>query len=74
MFNFKAFDLYYGHCIKLADDRSKMDVRNDQPLRKNYDYGEGLYMNMDQYKSVSDFLRKKRRKRVIKWLCVAKSI
>lgn len=35
----------------------------DKPLRKNYDYGEGLYQNMHDYKSVADFLKKKRKAR-----------
>lgn len=33
-------------------------------LRKNYDLGEGLYENLDRYKSVSDFRRKRRKKRM----------
>lgn len=32
--------------------------------RSNFDYGEGLYMNLDKYKSVSDFRRKRRKKRM----------
>lgn len=31
--------------------------------RTNYDYGEGLYMNLDRYKSVGDFRKKRRKKR-----------
>ena len=32
-------------------------------LRKNFDIGEGIYSNMDKYKSVSDFRKKRRNKR-----------
>lgn len=32
-------------------------------IRENYDYGEGLYMNLDKYKSVTDFRKKRRSKR-----------
>lgn len=32
-------------------------------VRQNYDYGEGLYMNMDKYKSVFDFRKKRIKKR-----------
>jgi len=42
----------------------------DEPLRKNYDYGEGLYQNMHDYKSVADFLKKKRKARRKKLLSV----
>lgn len=33
-------------------------------FRTNYDYGEGLFMNLEKYKSVSDFRRKRRKKRL----------
>jgi tRNA nucleotidyltransferase/poly(A) polymerase len=42
---------------------AKKSVKEAQ-LRPNYDYGEGLYMNLDRYKSVSDFRRKRRKKRM----------
>lgn len=32
-------------------------------VRRNYDYGEGMYMNLDKYKSVADFRKKRRQKR-----------
>jgi hypothetical protein len=32
-------------------------------IRQNYDYGESMYMNLDKYKSVSDFRKKRRGKR-----------
>lgn len=42
----------------------KLDVRNDEPFKSNYDYGDGLYFgNMDRYKSVKDFVNTKRRRR-----------
>jgi hypothetical protein len=44
--------------------RLDLDVRPQNPLRKNYDYGEGLYFGkMDRYKSVKDFLEKSRKNR-----------
>lgn len=33
-------------------------------LRHNYDYGEGLFMNLDKYHSVADFRKKRRKKRM----------
>jgi len=32
-------------------------------IRTNYDYGEGFFANLDKVKSVSDFMRKRRKKR-----------
>ncbi len=45
--------------------RTDLDVRPyPSPVRKNYDYGEGLYHgNMDKYKSVSEFLNKRKKLR-----------
>jgi len=49
--------------------RTDLDVRPyPSPVRKNYDYGEGLYHgNMNRFKSVREFLdkRKKLRKKKI---------
>lgn len=44
-----------------------MSVNKESQIRRNYDYGEGLYSRMDQFKSVEEFRnrkdrRKKRRK------------
>lgn len=33
-------------------------------FRRNYDYGEGLYSNLEEYKSVDDFRRKRRKRRI----------
>lgn len=35
----------------------------ESQIRHNYDYGEGLYMNLNKYKSVTDFRKKRRAKR-----------
>lgn len=40
-----------------------MSTNKISQWRRNYDYGEGLYMNLDKYKSVSDFRKKRRAKR-----------
>ncbi len=37
--------------------------RNINPLCKNYDYGEGFYMNMQKFKSIKDFLNKKKKRK-----------
>ena len=42
---------------------SEESLKKDAQWRRNYDYGEGLYMNLDKYKSVSDFRKKRRLKR-----------
>ncbi len=44
----------------MAHDAS-LDVRNIEPLKQNYDYGDGLYMNMDKYKSIEEFRNRKKR-------------
>ena len=44
----------------MASDPS-LDVRNINPLLKNYDYGDGFYSNMEKYKSVSDFKKRKKK-------------
>ncbi len=45
--------------------RTDLDVRPyPSPVRKQYDYGEGLYFGkMNRYKSVRDFLNKRRKLR-----------
>jgi hypothetical protein len=48
--------------------RQDLDVRPfPNPVRKNYDYGEGLYFGkMDKFKSVRDYLNKRKRKKINK--------
>jgi|ERR1700722_2838543 len=43
---------------------AKKSVIKGAQWRTNYDYGEGLYMNLDKYKSVSEFRRKRRKNRL----------
>lgn len=47
-------------------NRADLDVRTVvNPIRKNYDYGEGLYSGkMNKFKSVRDFLKKKKKKSI----------
>lgn len=47
-------------------NRADLDVRTViSPVRKNYDYGEGLYSGkMNKFKSVKDFLKKKKKKSI----------
>lgn len=42
---------------------NKRKVMKAAQIRRNFDYGEGIYSNLDRYKSVSDYRKKKRRKR-----------
>jgi len=55
-----------------SEPNKPVQTRNKKPLFRNYDYagpeseispGEGLYKNIDKYKSVTDFLNKKRKKK-----------
>ncbi len=39
-------------------------MAKEKLLRKNYDYGEGFYQNMNKYKSVNDFLKNRRRRKI----------
>ena len=39
------------------------DTPASSSWRRNEDFGEGLYTNMEKYKSVSDYLQKKKRRR-----------
>jgi hypothetical protein len=47
-------------------NRADLDARTViNPIRKNYDYGEGLYSGkMNKFKSVRDFLKKKKKKSI----------
>lgn len=72
------FEEAYNIAIKLIKDRpdtvlmyedgtwwvGKMQpINKNAQIRQNYDYGEGLYQNLNKYKSVSDFRAKRRNKR-----------
>jgi len=41
----------------------RTSVVKSSQLKRNYDYGEGLYMNLDKYDSVADFRKKRMKKR-----------
>ena len=43
---------------------SKRKVMKAAQIRPNNDYWEGFYINLDKYKSVADYRKKKRRKRM----------
>lgn len=75
-FEIKKIKSYIDRHTKQASKTEKrvdLDVRPEGPWRKNYDYGEGLFSGkMDKYKSIKDFLNKKRKRKINKaaWLLV----
>lgn len=44
-------------------DKFTESLNKVSQVRRNFDYGEGLYSNLDKYKSVGDFIRKRIKKR-----------
>lgn len=60
--------------IESLDKKSHAKIKNDQVFFKNYDLydtggsspGTGLYQNMQKYKSITDFRKKKRKKNIKK--------
>lgn len=44
------------------------------PVRNNYDYGEGLYFGKFKYKSVEDFLKSRRKKKKKKKYSLSESV
>lgn len=49
--------------------RVDLDVRPyPNPIKKNYDYGEGLYYGpMSRFKSVEEFLKSRKRRKKALW-------
>ena len=48
---------------KFLDAPDKWLAEKTAQLRRTYDYGEGVYTGMDKYKSIKDYLKKRREKR-----------
>lgn len=38
-------------------------VSHLEPFRRNYDYGEGLFSNLDKYDSIEEFLKKRKKRK-----------
>jgi tRNA nucleotidyltransferase/poly(A) polymerase len=53
----KETEHYYQEAQK-----SKL-LKASAPIRQNYDYGEGVFMNLDRIKSITEFFKKKRKQR-----------